>query len=225
MKKIAIFSLTKNRLDYTKLCLSALRKHTKLKYDHFIIDQASDDRTVEYLQNSKHLPNLKIYPLRKNIGINRGVNFALDRIGKNYDVIGKLDNDCKVQTKGWLKKIIDVLDKKEILSPYVLGLRDNRGGVNRIEFDKERNIGFTSFIGGICMVAYRKAWEDANGWEFPVPLHAGGDRNFCQRLSLEGYRFGYKEDVIIYHIDNTEGQENKYKDYFKLQKQEKTTIL
>jgi len=223
--KIAIFSLTKNRLDYTKLCLSALKKHTKLKYDHFIIDQASSDETVKYLQISKHLLNLKIYPLKKNIGINRGVNFALDKIGKNYDVIVKIDNDGQIQTKGWLKKIIDVLGKKEVLSPYVLGLRDNRGGVNRIGFDKERKIGFTPFIGGICMIAYKNAWENSNGWEFPAPLHAGGDRNFCQRLSLEGYRFGYKEDVVIYHIDNTERQENKYKDYFKLRKQERVTIL
>jgi len=219
--KIAIFTLCMNRLDYTKLFLKSLKKKTKLKYDHFIIDQNSNDGTPKYLDNKL----VKLYLLQKNIGINRGVNFALDRIGSRYDVIVKLDNDVEIQTESWLKKIIDVLGKKEVLSPYVLGLRDNRGGVFRIGHDKERNIGFTPFIGGICMVAHKNAWEDSQGWEFPVPLHAGGDKNFCERLSLDGYRFGYKEDVIIKHIDNTEGQELKYKDYFKLRKQEKTTIL
>ena len=219
--KIAIFTLTKDRLDYTKLFLKSLKEKTKLKYDHFIIDQESKDGTPEYLDNKL----VKLYPLQKNIGINRGVNFALDRIGNDYDIIIKMDNDTVVQTKGWLKKILNVLDKKEVLSPYVLGLRDSRGGVPRIRHDKERNIGFTPFIGGICMVAHKNAWIDSQGWEFPVPFHAGGDKNFCQRLSLDGYKFGYVEDIMIKHIDNTEGQELKYKEYFKLRKQEKASIL
>lgn len=221
--KIAIFSLCKNRLLYTKKFLKGLEEKTGLEYDHFIIDQASTDETVEWLENNQR--KLKVYPLGKNIGINRGVNFALDRIGNNYDVIVKMDNDAEVITEGWLQKILSVLKKKEVLSPVVLGLVHNRGGVDRYQIDTERGVGLTPFVGGICMVAYRKAWEDSQGWEYPAPLHAGGDRAFCLNLSLEGYRFGYKEDVFIRHMETTSGQENRFPEYFNLRKHERKTIL
>ena len=224
--KIAIFSLTKNRLYYTKRTLESLHNKTHIPYDHYIIDQASTDGTLNYLNKHKDIYNLKIYPLGINIGINRGVNFAIDRIGDEADIILKLDNDVEIETDGWLKKCINVLSKKFVISPYVKGLINNRGGVNRYGHIKELNIGITPFIGGICMIGYRDAWtKDSNGWEFPVPKHAGGDRAFCMKLSLSGYKFGYVEDVVIKHVETTVGQIERYPSYFALRKQERVNII
>ena len=224
--KIAILTLTKNRLHYTKRTLESLHNKTHIPYEHYIIDQASTDGTLDYLKKHKDIYNLKIYPLGINIGINRGVNFAIDRISDKTDVILKLDNDVEIETDGWLEKCIKVLDKKFVISPYVKGLIDSRGGVNRYAHIKELDIGLTPFIGGICMIGFRNAWtKDSNGWEFPVPKHAGGDRAFCLKLSLSGYRFGYKEDVVIRHIDTTTRQLEKYKDYFKERQIEREVIF
>lgn len=225
--KIAIFTLTKDRYAYTKRMVESLSKKTQLDYDHFIIDQGSTDKTIEYLSNFTHgLGNLYLYELGMNIGINRGVNFAIDKIGDKYDIIIKMDNDLIIETKEWLTKCLTVFRPKLLLSPYVKGLIDNRGGVDRIHQDAKTNIGFTPFIGGICMIGLRNAWsEDSGGWEYPVPKHAGGDRMFCQKLSLAGYKFGYKEDVIIKHIETTTGQYKRYPKYFEERKTERKVVF
>lgn len=224
--KVAIFTLTKNRLHYTRRTLESLHNKTNIPFDHYIIDQASTDKTLNYLHKHKDVYNLKIYPLSINIGINRGVNFAIDKIGDEVDVILKLDNDVIFETKGWLEKCLGVLKPKMLISPYVKGLIDNRGGVDRIRYIPELKIGLTPFIGGICMIGLRRAWDkDSGGWEFPVPKHAGGDKSFCDKLSLSGYRFGYVENVVIKHIETTAGQIERYKDYFALRKQERVNII
>ncbi len=226
--KVAIFTLTKNRLSYTKLFLASLLKNTHLPYDHYIIDQASNDGTIEYLEDlNNQLGNLKIFPLTKNLGINRGINFALDQIGHDYDVIVKLDNDALIETDNWLGQCLMVMNPKLILSPYITGLMENRGGVPRIGFDKEKNIGFTPFIGGICQIGVTRAWfEDSGGFDFPsVQYVPDSDLQFCLHLSSKGYIFGYKEDVTIHHMDTTLGQEKKYPQYFHLRQSEKTCII
>ena len=225
--KIAIFTLTKDRLDYTKRTFKSLREKTHVPFDHFVVDQGSKDKTVDWL-NSFHnqLGKVFVYPLVMNIGINRGVNFAIDKIGDKYDIVVKLDNDCEIETDGWLKKCLKVLHPKLLFSPYVKGLIYNRGGVNRLWYDKNSKIGYTPFVGGICMIGLMKAWkEDSGGWKVPRPKHAGGDRAFCMNLALSGYKFGYKEDVVVKHIDDTLGQLKKYKKYFALRKQEKTVVF
>ena len=196
-------------------------------FDHFILDQNSQDKTVKWLNEFTYEQGkLYVYPLSTNIGINRGVNFIIDKIGKDYDVIIKIDNDVVFETKGWLEKCLKVLKPKMLISPYVKGLIDNRGGVNRFGYIPELKIGLTPFIGGICMIGLSRAWtKDSNGWEFPVPKHAGGDKAFCEKLSLSGYKFGYVENVCIKHIETTAGQIERYKDYFTLRKQERVNII
>jgi len=225
--KIAIFSLTKDRLYYTKKTLQSLKEKTHIPFDHFILDQDSQDKTVEWINGFTYKQGeIYVYPISTNIGINRGVNFILDKIGKDYDIIIKLDNDVEIETDGWLKKCINVLSKKFVISPYVKGLINNRGGVNRYGHIKELNIGITPFIGGICMIGYRDAWtKDSNGWEFPVPKHAGGDRAFCMKLNLSGYKFGYVENVVIKHVETTVGQIERYPSYFKKRQTERKVVF
>jgi GT2 family glycosyltransferase len=213
--KIAIFTLCKDRLAYTKLTFQSLKEKTHIPYDHFIIDQESTDGTVEWLKEmTNELGKSFVYALPKNIGINRGINFALDRISKEYDVIVKLDNDALIETDGWLEKCLEVLTPKLIISPYVMGLIQNRGGIPRYAFDKERKLGFTFAVGGICQIGLSRAWfEDSGGFDYPVSQYVpDSDISFCKRLTQVGYRFAYKEDVIIHHIDTTAGQLLKYKD-------------
>lgn len=212
--KIAILTLCKDRVEYTKLFMGSLEKNTHIPFDHYILNQGSTDKTLDYLS---HLRNKTVFSLEHNIGINRGYNFLLDKLTCNYDVITLLDNDALIMTNSWLEKCVSVLRPKLLLSPYIEGLVDNRGGINRIGFDSKSNIGITPAIGGICMIGMGKTWqEDIRELEFPTTYHSNMDMSVCFRLYLKGYKFGYKEDVFIQHMDTTSGQKIKYKDYFKL---------
>jgi len=225
--RVAIFTLTKDRLTYTKKMLKSLGEKTFTPFDHFVIDQGSKDKTVEWVENfESYFGQTFVYPLATNIGINRGVNLAIEHIGKEYDVIVKLDNDVEIETDGWLMNCLNVLEPKLLLSPYVKGLIHNRGGAIRIGYNRERRISYAPFIGGICMIGFRQAWmEDSGGWEYPVPKHAGGDLSFCKKLAIKGYRFGYKEDVNIRHAETTAGQYERYPNYFKERKEDRTKVI
>lgn len=225
--KIGLFTLTKNRSDYTEKMLLALNEKTLMPFDHFFIDQGSTDNTLELLASFPKPQGCEryVYPLKKNIGINRAVNFAVDRM-KDYDVIIKYDNDMEAITENWLYKCLELMQTKMLLSPYIDGLIENRGGVRRTGDKLPGNISLSYAIGGMVMIGLNRAWTvDSNGWTVPAALHAGGDMDFCYKLSLEGYVFGYKEDVIIRHMDTSIGQQEKHPEYFRLRRQEKVTIL
>lgn len=202
--KIAIFTLTKDRLELTKQMMASLDKNTHIPFDHYIIDQGSTDGTVEWLKTFTYkLGKLYVFPLVKNIGINSGDNFALDKIGMGVDVILKLDNDALIMTDSWLEKCLSVLKPKLIVSPFILGLLENRGGVPRYAYDKKNNLGYTPALGGICMIGHTKAWfEDSGGFPACMPAdYHHDDMEFCAKLRENGYKFAYLESVIIRHID------------------------
>lgn len=224
--KIALFTLTKNRCEYTKEMLSALNQKTMLEFDHFFIDQNSTDDTLKLLGQFPHGRGKRyVYPLSKNVGINRAVNFAVERMRGKYDIIIKYDNDMEALTDYWLFECVSVMGQKMLLSPYITGLIENRGGVPRIRKINE-TLSQTFALGGMVMIGLKRAWvEDSGGWTTPVALHAGGDMDFCRKLSEEGYVFAYKENVVIRHMDTSIGQKEKYPLYFKLRKYEKEAIL
>jgi glycosyltransferase involved in cell wall biosynthesis len=48
-KLSSIVILTYNQLEYIKLCIESIRKYTAVPYEIIIVDNASNDGTVEYL--------------------------------------------------------------------------------------------------------------------------------------------------------------------------------
>jgi glycosyltransferase involved in cell wall biosynthesis len=235
--KVAIFTLTKDRLEYTKKTFESMDETAGYPYDHFVVDNGSTDGTIEYLQ--KYSPKLLIRN-PKNYGISKASNQALDSIGTHYDIIVKVDNDCEFLTENWLKDMVDIFrrNRKFILSPYVEGLRDNPGGTPRLEYgyvkpeEQEHYLGITYHIGGICCGAHKSAYidfdEETNSfkpwrWNEKGFLHGNQDVEFSNHCRDMAIQPAYMESHRVEHIDGTQGQEDKLKDYFKLRKKEKTT--
>ena len=226
--KVAIFSLTYDRLDYTKECFDSLYRTAGYKFDHFIVDNGSKDGTQEYLktlENPNGLVNLKLNS--ENMGISIASNQALDMIKNDgYDIIMKVDNDAFFKNQGWLAKMIDIYKAfpRFALSLYVEGLRDNPGGAVRVDYLTIRDelIGYTNHLGGICHFVEARAYDDFR-WEEDSFLHGVQDMEFSQYLDRNGWYMGYLENWFVEHRDGTVGQHKKYKDYFERRKIEKTT--
>lgn len=227
--KVAMFTLTKDRLEYTKECFEALHGKTKYKFDHYVIDNGSTDGTVEWLQENESKFKKVIYN-EENVGISKGSNQALDAMkesGENYDIIIKVDNDCKVHTSGYLEALVDIYERVPgmVLSPYVTGLVDNPGGVPR-EFGYTYlgvfMIGLTPHIGGIFCAAPAKIYKSFR-WNSHDYLHSRQDWEFSQFAGKLGNLLGYVENLECEHMDGTEGQMKKMPEYFELRKKEKET--
>ena len=53
MNKIAVYTLTRDRIEYTKECFAMLESKAGIEYDHYIVDNGSQDGTVEWLKENE----------------------------------------------------------------------------------------------------------------------------------------------------------------------------
>lgn len=226
MLGIAIFTLTKNRLEYTKRMFQSLEECTHLDYDHYVIDNSSTDGTKAWLE--EHHGIYKVVFNENNRGLSVSWNQALDLIGSDYDYIIKLDNDCEILTDNWLKPMLEIAKEYEdkiILSPYIEGLRENKGGVPRYAHHNSCGfeIGLTKHLGGISLMVPTEAYRDFRLDE-KMPLRGGQDGVFSKYAIGKGYIMAYVEDIRVSHMDTTIGQHEKFPDYFDLANAERRAI-
>jgi len=223
--RVAIFTLTYDRREYTEVCFDTLYDTAGYAFDHFIVDNGSSDGTPEYLKNLKNpLGEVKLILNPDNKGISIASNQALNLIGTHYDIIVKSDNDAYYKSKGWLAKMVEIWKSNRLLalSCYIEGLRDNPGGAQRIGYGHLRGerVGISKHLGGICHFVDAKAYSEFR-WNEDSTLHGIQDLELSRYLITKGYGMGYLENWFCEHKDGTVGQEIKYKEYFERRKKEK----
>lgn len=225
--KVAIFTLTMDRLEYTKRMYKSMTERAGYPFDWFVVDNRSKDGTKEWIKDYKYTEGKKHMVRtwqfnKENVGISKASNQALDLIGENYDIIIKADNDCEFMTDDWLKTIVDLYERQQkiVVAPRVEGLRDSPGGVPRENYFYVGNhfIGTAPHLGGICIVAPAELYKGFR-WEEDDFLHGDQDYVFSQYVISKQCMLGYMENIIVEHTDSTIGQIKKYPDYFKEQKE------
>ncbi|MBP2643696.1 MAG: rhamnosyltran: rhamnosyltransferase [Firmicutes bacterium] len=93
----SIVILTRNKLDYSKLCLDSIREYTPVgDYEIIVVDNHSTDGTVEWLKSQ---PDLRLVLNSENRGFPAGCNQGL-KLAKGNSVL-LLNNDTVV-TPNWL---------------------------------------------------------------------------------------------------------------------------
>lgn len=216
--RVALFTLTMDRLEYTQRMLSALRTATHIPLDIFVIDNGSTDGTIEYLRaHASDFAHVTENP--QNRGISIGTNQALEAIGSDYDYVVKMDNDCEVISDGWLQSLIEVceaMDRRVAVSPAVSGLSDSRTSrPDRLETVTVagHELGMVRHLGGLCVLAPIEAWSGFRHGR--AALHDNQDVDFSAHVRLRcGMATGYVEDVWVAHMDTTDGQHAKFPEYF-----------
>jgi len=214
--KVAIYTLTRDRLDYTKHCFGRFREKAGYPYDHFVVDNYSVDGTREWLKTQEFK---EVLLLDENKGISRGSNLAVDMIIRgDYDLIIKMDNDCEVVSNKILSRVVSLyegikpFDKNYVLSPYVHGIKKQPIRARHFGLSGFR-IGITAIVGGLFHIVQRKVYE---GYRYPetLPLAWGQDDDFCGWVKDNGGNVGYIEGLEVNHYETTAGQAQRYPDYF-----------
>jgi glycosyltransferase involved in cell wall biosynthesis len=111
--KVVIFTLTMNRLKYTKESFATLKKTAGYPYTHVIVDNGSTDGTKKWIEK-----NFDNYILNEsNQGISIASNQALELISESLeaDIIVKFDNDAYCLTDNWLLKMVDIWRSNRLL--------------------------------------------------------------------------------------------------------------
>lgn len=218
---VAVMTLTRDRLEYTKHCLQTLWDNAGCEFDHWIADNGSRDGTVEWLLENT---DATVTAYSENAGISPALNAMLDEVlaAADYDVIVKIDNDCELLTPNTLRDICELVDERgALLSPWIRGLRQppqpgySDGVVTEM-----------SVIGGIFTAA--PAWIYKEGYRHPIIATLDGeDFNLCQ-----WYRHGVTRDAQVGYVDGyeanhyrtTDGQHADYPAYFSRREQERREV-
>lgn len=231
--RVAIYTLTMNRFEYTKQMFVSLNKLAGYPFDWFVIDQGSKDGTADWIkvktrdnvpgERNGWLEKFKYRLYQENVGLAKGWNNIVEFIKSEgeYDIIVKVDNDCQILTEGFLKAMIDLYERnrKIILSPYIEGLEGSPGGVLRQRasgespymFINDRVLGIVPHIGGIVYATPIELWKS---YKFDELYEGNKDYLLSQYARSQGYNLFYMEEYRAWHIDGTVGQHKKYPKYF-----------
>ncbi len=217
--KIAIYSLTRDRLQYTKDCFASLRENAGMPFDHYVFDNGSTDGTKEWIDE-----NEAAFKWHKWSVINRGIsgasNLCLDAILRgDYSIIIKVDNDCYVRTPNILPQICAVAAEAGdnwILSPRVEGINKQPKRVRTVDIGGHP-VGETGIVGGLFHIVpasvYRR-YMDAGGYPEDLPLAKYQDDRFCHWWRKQGGHCGYIEDLVVEHYEGTDAQAKRWPEYF-----------
>ena len=207
--KIAVLSLTRDRLEYTKHCFDSLYTNAGCEFDHYILDQGSHDGTRKALHA---YPNVVL--LKHNIGISRGMNVLLEVIdGQGYDVVVKFDNDCELNEPDTLATIARLAyDGNALLSPRILGLQNPPPVTGRFTIGDETVLDIPQ-IGGIFLAAPAHVYDEFR-FNPDNPTFGGDDVEICRWWRHGGGQCGYVERFTANHYETTKGQQERFPAYF-----------
>lgn len=214
--RVAVYTLTRDRLAFTRACFARLRAAAGCPFDHLVLDNGSADGTPAWLAAERAAGRVAgVLPLATNRGLHVGQNllWAFLRAGEPYDLVVKVDNDCWPVTEGFLARLAALYAalppahrSRWLLSPRVVGIARQPVRGREVLVAGER-VGVTGHVGGLCLVM---PWGlvAAGGWRFDErrPPGALDDSDLCAWAGARGAAVGYVEDVVVQHYLTTDGQ-------------------
>lgn len=232
MPSVAIFTITYDRLEYTKRMYESLLSSTQYPWKWFVWDNSENEETRDWFNTFEGKEGTHIAEVRsekKNVGLTKASNELLDAIensSQEFQIIIKVDNDCQFMTKRWLETLVDLWKRnhKLYMSPYVEGLVNNPGGAPRVGHS---NIGpypveVTQHIGGICAFVDASAYINFR-WKDQF-LHGNQDVEASKAFRAKKFMPCYIPMHRVLHMDTTAGQQKKFPEYFERRKLEKTQV-
>ena len=206
MPLVSIIIVNYNGLNLLKKCLSSLSEIDFLSYEIILVDNNSNDGTIQYV--TKNYPKIIIIKLEKNKGFAEPNNIA-NKIAKGKYLLF-LNNDTIV-TKFFLTELVNSInkDKKIGICQSMLLKLDNSIDSSGDFIDKlgvvynsktsvttDREI---SSARGASMLIRKKLFDDLKGFdeEFYVSFE---DVDLGWRVWIKGYKVVLSTKSIVYHL-------------------------
>ncbi len=217
-----------NGMDYLEKCLMSVKKTKYPKFEVFLIDDGSTDRSVDFVK--KNFKWVRIIKNEKNIGPiksrNRGIKLS------RGSLIAFLDNDTVV-TPEWLSELVNVIERDEKIGVCackvklysekgkinsagmgcdIFGFAFSRGLVARNvyerdvgQYDKEEEI-FAAYAA--AMLARRDVLKKVGMLNENLGMYYE-EVELCWKIRLAGYKIIYVPCSIVYH--RMTGAKSKFK--------------
>ncbi|MEK9179642.1 MAG: glycosyltransferase family 2 protein, partial [Patescibacteria group bacterium] len=200
---ISVIVLSFNTLPLLKECLGLLQGQLKEGVEILVVDNASTDGSVEWLQTQN---TIKTIYLKENVGFGKGNNMGLRLATGKYTLL--LNSDVLLKDKIDFQELISFLEKdeKRATSNYnITSISDEDVAQGIVAIDKSTN-GRRTIPKAALTVELKLSdgtRDPANHRGFPTPWNA-----FCYFTGLEklsslfgGYHLTSKDMTSVHEID------------------------
>ena len=221
--KVFVIIVTYNGKQWYDRCFGSLCR-SEIPIQVVVVDNASDDATVEYIRIN--FPEVNLITSDINLGFgqgnNKGIRYALEN---EADYVFLLNQDAWIEPDT-ISKLIAVhkeYPQYGILSPmhlnadktgiekglinYVADLKiTDPGWINDMYFGCLKDVYNTNYVNAAAWLLPRQTLETVGGFD-PIFYHYGEDDNYMQRVLFHGLKIGICPNVIVVH--DTERKMNK----------------
>lgn len=216
----SIIILTFNELRFTKLCLEFIRRYTSEPYELIVVDNASTDGTVGYLQDQK---DIKLIINNQNRGFAKGCNQGIKIASGDYVLL--LNNDTAV-SPGWLGNMINCLESDESIG--IVGPRSNCAKPPQLlkvdyknmdemlnfstQFNMVRDPGKwfeLEMAVGFCMLIKRKVIDEVGLLDESFGIGFFEDDDYSRRTKEKGFKIICAGDTFVHHFGSASFIGNK----------------
>lgn len=213
--KIFVIIVTYKGHQWYERCFTSLR-NSKYPVQTIVIDNASNDGTVEYIRD--HFPEIHLIESQENLGFGRanniGMRYALDH-GCDYVFLLNQDAWIESNTLGELLHVHKKNPEYALLSPMHL-TKDKKaiesGLVNYLNDHKITDVNFfqdlyfgrmqevyeSKYINAAAWLLPRETLEVVGGFD-PIFFHYEEDDDYINRLLYHGLKIGILPKVRIIH--------------------------
>lgn len=236
--KVSISLVTWHSREYLPECLESISKQTFTDYSIIVVDNASNDGSVEYIQ--KNYPQIKIIQNKKNHGYSKAHNQAIQTTKSDYvlclnpdiiltsdylaKLVGKMEDNQRIGSiAGKLYRLegpADLNKQPDSVTIDSTGLQifksrkvvnRGEGAIDKGQFDQPQDV----FGHSGALVLYRRqalvdcAVEDEY---FDEDFFAyKEDVDLAWRLSLRNWRISYEPAAIAWHKRRRQAKQRKNK--------------
>ncbi|CAM3045559.1 glycosyltransferase family 2 protein [Paenibacillus sediminis] len=200
---------THNGLHLLNECVESIRKYTQVPYEIVIVDNGSNDGTLDYCLQE----NMIFVSLATNTGFASACNKGI--AAASGDDLLLLHNDVIV-SDGWLKNLTKALHSDEqvgIVGPianvasrqqqvkrrrysYMSQFHRLSGQYNRSNRSKWK---YTNSVDGFCFLFKREVMDKVGSFDERFSPGYYEDDDYCLRARVHGYKILVCGDVLVHH--------------------------
>lgn len=221
-KKVGIILVNYNGAKDTVECLNSLCTVNYLNKVIYVVDNNSNKKDLEYLENSIDYSCVKLIKLKENIGFSGGNNIGIKKaLTDGCEVIGLLNNDTTVEGD-FLNQLIEKLFSDKKIGAVVPQIRDYYNesivtygggeinylkgsvfieGINRYEESINNTERFITFGHGCCLFLKKEVILKIGLLPEEYFLYFE-DADYSIQIVRSGYRIMYCPKSIIYHKES-----------------------
>lgn len=215
MKKVFPIVVTYKGQRWYERCFTSLRQ-SKLPVQTIVVDNASNDGTVEYLK--ERFPEIHLIESKENLGFGRANNIAMRyALDHGCDYVFLLNQDAWIELDT-LQQLVDIAERHleyGIVGPVQVNAERTKvlGGVIKFLVNPD-NVNLDMFsdlmmgtvdeiypvaeINAAAWLIPRKTLETVGGFD-PVFLHYGEDWNYLSRVLYHKMKVGLAPHVKVVH--------------------------